>query len=486
MKARYYKDDSILDAKTRKQQSYGWSSLLVGIDLLKKGTRYLIGDGKSIKLGMDNCIDSHPPRPIKASVSSSALTLDSLFRFHGPLRAWDPEKISEFVAQEDQDIIQRIYLSKEAKPDNLVWNYNSSGDYTVRSGYWLLTHDPHSAISSDRPHGSVELKNKVWQLPIMPKIKHFLWRMLSRALATNERLTTRGMQIDSTCPRCRNSVESINHALFTCSVSSMVWRLSNTPFYGSQMTSDDLEENFIHVLNLLQSSTLTEVQKLLPFWLLWRLWKSRNNVVFNNFRESLTTIVLQATAETKEWIEATNIQRRRFPQQAQQHPIVKSWTAPQRDYVKCNFDAGLDLQNLQAKGGWIIRDYEGSPKAWGSMVLHYAGSPLEAEALALLAALQQVWIRGYTNVVMEGDCEILINLVNGAPGILSVANYLLDIHHWASKFVNIQFSFVKRTGNQVAHNLARFGCISSCYYADSVHQPVWLHQSICNDFSKLI
>jgi len=64
MKARYFKDDSILDAKKRNQQSYGWASLLSGITLLKKGTRYVIGDGKQARIGFDNVVDSHPPRPL--------------------------------------------------------------------------------------------------------------------------------------------------------------------------------------------------------------------------------------------------------------------------------------------------------------------------------------------------------------------------------------------------------------------------------------
>lgn len=49
MEARYFKDDSILDAKERKNQSYRWSSLLVGLELLKKGLRYNVGNGESIR-----------------------------------------------------------------------------------------------------------------------------------------------------------------------------------------------------------------------------------------------------------------------------------------------------------------------------------------------------------------------------------------------------------------------------------------------------
>ncbi|XP_019099689.1 PREDICTED: uncharacterized protein LOC109132510 [Camelina sativa] len=37
MKARYFPDSSILDATPKKSQSYGWSSILSGLDLLKKG-----------------------------------------------------------------------------------------------------------------------------------------------------------------------------------------------------------------------------------------------------------------------------------------------------------------------------------------------------------------------------------------------------------------------------------------------------------------
>lgn len=42
MKARYYRNSSLLDAKNRKNQSYGWSSVLTGLELIKKGVRYII------------------------------------------------------------------------------------------------------------------------------------------------------------------------------------------------------------------------------------------------------------------------------------------------------------------------------------------------------------------------------------------------------------------------------------------------------------
>ena len=143
------------------------------------------------------------------------------------------------------------------------------GNYTVRSGYWLLTHDPLDSIPTmDKPHGSVELKIKIWNLPIMPKLKHFLWRILSRGIPTMERLTTRGMRIDPGCPRCRRENESINYTLFIFPFATMACRLADSQIYGSTLISDNIEDNISKILLLLQNNTITDSQKLIPFWLL--------------------------------------------------------------------------------------------------------------------------------------------------------------------------------------------------------------------------
>ncbi|KAL9293689.1 hypothetical protein AtEden1_Chr3g0197511 [Arabidopsis thaliana] len=86
MKARYFKDDSILDAKPRKYQSYGWASMLAGRDMIKKGSRYLIGDGTSIRIGHDNIVASHPPRPLHLINLGSNDTMDSLIATKGTYR----------------------------------------------------------------------------------------------------------------------------------------------------------------------------------------------------------------------------------------------------------------------------------------------------------------------------------------------------------------------------------------------------------------
>ena len=56
-----FKDESIWDAKSYSYQSYCWASLLNRLAPLKKGTQYQVGDGRTIRMGRDNLVDSHPP-----------------------------------------------------------------------------------------------------------------------------------------------------------------------------------------------------------------------------------------------------------------------------------------------------------------------------------------------------------------------------------------------------------------------------------------
>lgn len=203
MKARYFKECSVLYAKERRYQSYGWSSLLAGRDVIKKGSRFLVGDGKSIRLQQDNVVALHPPRPLILNDPYTNGTLADFISTRGMCRYWKEDAITRLISPLDKNHLLETYLTRQMIPDRLVWNYTPSSDYTVRSGYWLLMHDPtNTKPKVATPYGSIELKNKIWKLPIIPKIKYMLWRTISKALPTCLRLITRGMSIDPNCPRC--------------------------------------------------------------------------------------------------------------------------------------------------------------------------------------------------------------------------------------------------------------------------------------------
>lgn len=63
----------------------------------------------------------------------------------------------------------------------------------------------------------------VWKLKTVSKIRHFVWKALKGALAVKERLQSRGMYSDMSCPSCSLGPESICHVLFTCPAAIQVW-----------------------------------------------------------------------------------------------------------------------------------------------------------------------------------------------------------------------------------------------------------------------
>lgn len=192
------------------------------------------------------------------------------------------------------------------------------------------------------------------------------------------------MNIDPYCPRCHKEEESICHVLFKCPYANINWRLSNTPVLTSRQFTDDLEENISLIVDSYHNSNLTEQQKLDPFWLLWRIWKERNNLVFNKFRESPSRVVVQAQAKVKDWINNVANWRINIPKPSHTTSATSTWTTPPFSFVKCNFDAGFDVRTFQGTGGWIIRDHYGRAKACGSSILPHVSTPLEAETKALL------------------------------------------------------------------------------------------------------
>lgn len=131
--------------------------------------------------------------------------------------------ISSHVVPEDIDIIQNLKLSHLSSPDLLGWSYTDSGIYTVKSGYWLATHLPKQEYAIVLPQGLIAFKEALWKLKISPKIRHFLWRILSNAMAIGTTLAHRGIITNPQCRRCCSCNETMEHHFFKCNYAQGIW-----------------------------------------------------------------------------------------------------------------------------------------------------------------------------------------------------------------------------------------------------------------------
>lgn len=75
-------------------------------------------------------------------------------------------------------------------------------------------------------NGNQLLKQKMWKTKIPSKIHHFLWRLLSRSLATGNNLRRRHITRDVMCKRCFQREETESHLFFDCEYAKQIWRAS--------------------------------------------------------------------------------------------------------------------------------------------------------------------------------------------------------------------------------------------------------------------
>ena len=91
-----------------------------------------------------------------------------------------------------------------------------------------------------------------------------------------------------------------------------------------------------------------------------------------------------------------------------------------------------------------------------SKLLPQQYTPMEIEALAASTTLEFVAKLGFSRAILETDSLVLSNaLRNNGPYLSSFGLLIEDIRCNASLFNQLLYSHVKRSGNKVAHNLAR-------------------------------
>ena len=58
LRAKYFMNSSFMDAQVGKNPSYIWRSILVAKPMIKEGARWVVGDGRSIKIWEEKWIPS--------------------------------------------------------------------------------------------------------------------------------------------------------------------------------------------------------------------------------------------------------------------------------------------------------------------------------------------------------------------------------------------------------------------------------------------
>jgi exonuclease III len=267
--------------------------------------------------------------------------------------------------------------------DILRWGHTTSGTFSVKEAYHLQGH------TSSQGHDSIW--SKVWQPFIWPKISFFLWLTVQNRILTWDNLLKRGFTGPSRCALCMQAEETMEHLLNTCHFSQQIWDWGAQSMRRSQRDRSSIRETLVNWdIVSFQNPILQRIWQLLPGFILWAIWKERNQRIFHSTSSPPLTTWERVTRCIKETIlsssglqddmqgkpeEKSILDGWNLPTiiQAQGKTIHRqassptSWSPPPPGFLKLNFDGASRGNPGPAGLGAVLRNH------WGKITHLIAG-----------------------------------------------------------------------------------------------------------------
>ncbi|KAJ1702982.1 hypothetical protein LUZ63_002761 [Rhynchospora breviuscula] len=103
--------------------------------------------------------------------------------------------------------------------DLMVWKQSEKEKYSVKEGYQYMLH--HRRVHGTSVTSDLWVVIQEWK--IVPKVKFFLWRLISKALMLSNNVHRRISAVSPMCQRCHEENEFETHCFFFCQGSRVVW-----------------------------------------------------------------------------------------------------------------------------------------------------------------------------------------------------------------------------------------------------------------------
>ncbi|CAA7056903.1 unnamed protein product [Microthlaspi erraticum] len=422
LKSRYFPKSSFLSAIVGSRPSYAWRSIVWGRELLEKGIRKRVGNGSTVSVWTDKWIMDGILRPPWRMVFPFNVNLLARELINPQSRRWDERKLRETFFPED---VERILKEQPEREE---------------AGFLPSLND---------------LKMRVWSLKTTSKIQNFLWKVLSGAVSVVDKLKERGMVIDSICQACGMPGESINHVLFSCSISRQIWAMSDFPFPENGF-GESIYANIHHLMSQCQNERVhSEIKKRFP-WVLWFIWKNRNFFLFENKSLDTRTIMGKIIEEMELWFLAQEVEERDEGSRSETVvKVAKNWRPPPIPWLKCNV-AGVWSEAKQLGGmAWVLRDEEGkvllhSRSAWAGIK-----SKAECSFRCLTWAAESLLVHGVKRVVFASEDSDLVQSLTRPIVWPSFRLQTSDLYHVLTNFRCWRMEQEVRCTNRGAFLIAR-------------------------------
>lgn len=256
---------------------------------------------------------------------------------------WDVDTLIRNFDRREVNQILSIPLSIFNREDQLVWHFEKGADYSVRSCYQVAkrlgTGRPFASngvieSSSVAPSSSRIFWIRLWKINFPSKIKIFIQLLCLERLLCNEALHNRLAHFNPECPFCGDN-EYVDHLFFLCPHAIVVWFISPLSLRSTILTGATIIKKWIRVCDTLcHEQEKQELIQLFAF-LLWHIWKDRNDYIF---KHSNKTTGLSAAMAVKAWEEFRDTKEPTPFCSVPNNQSPSSWQPPPVGFLKLNFD----------------------------------------------------------------------------------------------------------------------------------------------------
>ncbi|XP_074284127.1 uncharacterized protein LOC141608682 [Silene latifolia] len=365
-----------------------------------------------------------------AVVSKPRLQVSTLQDSDG---TWNSDMIVQICGNEALPFILSIATPSVDDADELYWKLTGNGQYSSNSAYAFAFSNLWSsrATIKDRFRFSIQSKDfckkELWSLPINNKWKIFLWKIFSNSLSCGEEALKRDLSWNFQCLTCNSdppSTESLCHIFRDCPFAARIWFAS--PLGIRSCSGDTIpiqqwiinwprffkkNDNFASTISAFVSS-------------LWHLWCLRNQIRFHDSPANLdgTLRLINTDAINNSWAN-TQLQGQSSSQSLVDPEECHGASTIINHYpymlmgsklcmslsirIKCD---ATWKSNYKATWGWYFQDHSGSIFHFDNSSF-WAKSALQAEAMALKAAIMDATSQGFRHLDIASDC---LNLSLGA------------------------------------------------------------------------
>jgi ribonuclease HI len=438
-----------------------------GLELLKKGIVWRIGNGKKVRIWRDNWVPRGDIKITNNVNNSMVSKVEHLINQDD--HSWNEGKVRHIFSTYDAEEILKIRLPNYEAEDFISWIPERHGLFTVRSAYNLAldlrnTTPPNSSrnTNGDRP-----LWKTIWNSNVPPKVKNFTWKLATNSLAVQANRIRRLPNVLPTCTICGREEETWYHATMKCTKAMALrqglaksWNLPQEKELG--FTGNDW------VLVLLDKLDKEMREKMMFIW--WRAWHHRNNIIFDKGDASVNNSIryLQNYLATLQGIaKGGDLANRKGKDKVLQNSEIyraketvatETWRKPEEGWVKCNVDASFSSEERTGAWGAVLRDHNGQVIASAWDYISHCNSATVGEAVACLEGLKLALANSSLNLIIETDCAAVLEVFKSDSMDRSESCVIAkEFRLKKPPDRQVVLAKISRVYNAVAHELCQLG-----------------------------